>query len=107
MSHDAVWISVRSLRVDLRSALRVIPACLCPSGGRGRWWWVVGGWTKKKSLRPADHSAVSTSQSLVPPLRIFTANFCALCVPPSLPAQVYGLFEGMLEKLELEDDGEC
>lgn len=101
MAHDAVWISVRSLWVDLRSALRVITACLCPSGGGGGWV------DKKKSLRPADHSAVSTSQSLVPPLRIFTANFCALCHPPSLPSQVYGLFEGMLEKLELEDDGEC
>ena len=35
-----------------------------------------------------------------------SAFFLSLSSPPLLP-QVYGLFEGMLEKLELDDDGKC
>lgn len=65
--------------------------------------------SREKSLHPAAYSqspakfvslaAVCCCEDL---LRIFTANLCFF-----VPSQVYGLFEGMLEKLEVDDDGEC
>lgn len=65
--------------------------------------------SREKSLHSAAYSqsppkfvslaAVCCCEDL---LRIFTTNLCFLST-----SQVYGLFEGMLEKLELDDDGEC
>lgn len=40
-------------------------------------------------------------------MRIFTANFYPFTPLLLSLSQVYGLFEGMLEKLELDDDGKC
>lgn len=62
----------------------------------------VGSAAGGKSLRAAARSRIPAKFGVSAGFVLtFTAHLCLLC-PQS---QVYGLFEGMLEKLELDDDG--
>lgn len=61
-----------------------------------QWAVAAGG----KSLHAADRSRSTTKFGSL--LLIFTGTLVRFC----RLSQVYGLFEGMLEKLELDDDGE-
>lgn len=90
-------------------------------------WWrttfvflcVVGGFDVFAHRTPCDHSVAvaAREKSLLPAAHTFSSKVlesaevrtrCASSLQTSaffLASQVYGLFEGMLEKLELDDDG--
>lgn len=63
----------------------------------------MGGWTEK--VASPRRSLSSQHKSKFGPTAAHLHRKLLRLVSPL--AQVYGLFEGMLEKLELEDDGEC